>query len=121
MTFNFRVGGNIDWELYVDGKPYSLEVGDAIIFSSLNQVHWRPKRYWDKEEFVEIISFNYSPLDNWRFTGEPDPIDPRFFPLQRQRHNDKLNQREEFIDAWRIYNEDGLRIGIPTDRHGGLK
>jgi hypothetical protein len=121
MTFNLMVGGNIDWDLYLDGKAYRLQTGDAIIFSSLNQVHWRPKRKWAPGEFVEIISFNYSPLDNWRFTGEPDPIDPRFFMLQRQRHTDKLNQRQEMISAWKIYNEDGLAIGIPTDKHGGLK
>lgn len=121
LTFNYQMGGNIDWDLYIDGRPHSLKTGDAIIFSSLNQVHWRPKRAWGKDDFVQILSINYSPLDNWRFTKQTDPIDPRANPEARQKYIDELNVHPRFISAWTIYNKMGEELGFSTDIHGIVK
>jgi hypothetical protein len=118
LTFNYQIGGNIDWEIYIDGEPHSLKTGDALIFSSLNQVHWRPKRVWGRDDFVKILTVNYSPLDNWRFTGQVDPLDVRYHKEQRQKYVDELNSHPRFLSAWSLYNGMGEEAGIPSNVHG---
>lgn len=117
VTFNYCLDQNIeDWDVWVDDKPYSLKKGDALIFSAVNQVHWRPKRKWKEGEFVEIVSFDYCPPTNYRFTGQLNPIDLFMFPEQRKRYTEEVNQRDEFFKAWKIYHTMGTESGIALDK-----
>ncbi len=121
VTFNYQIGGNIDdWDVWIEDKPYTLKNGDAIIFSAVNQVHWRPKRKFKEGEFVEIVSFDYCPLDNYRFTGEDNPIDPFKYPEKRKKYLDSVNSLPEFQVAWKIYNEMGIKEGIQEESLGKL-
>jgi hypothetical protein len=121
VTFNYQLGGNIDdWLVYIDDKPYELKNGDAIIFSAVNQVHWRPKRKWSKDESLEIVSFDYSPPTNYRWTGQDNPIDPEIFPDKRLEYGKALYQRPEFQSAWNIYHTMGLEIGISREEYGAI-
>jgi hypothetical protein len=121
VTFNYQIGGNVDdWQLWVDDTPYDLKNGDAIIFSAVNQVHWRSKRKWRPGEYVEIVSFDYCPITNYRWTGQDNPLDPHLFPEIREKYSRDLNDRPEFIKAWTIYHELGLKDGIPEDDIAGF-
>jgi hypothetical protein len=121
VTFNYCLDTNIDWDVYVDNKPYALKAGDALVFSAVNQVHWRPKREWSEGDFCEILTFDYSPLDDWRFTNGQDPLDPRFHSDRITAHMQDLTTRKEYIDAWDLYNNLGLEIGLDQDTHGKIK
>lgn len=122
VTFNYMLDGNIDdWEVWVADKPYNLKKGDAIIFSAVNQVHWRPKRKWSEGEFVEIISFDYCPPTNYRFTGQENPIDLFKYPEARQAYINESKERPEFMVAWNIYNSMGLEAGISVDKLADFK
>lgn len=104
VTFNYQLNGNIDWQIYIDNKPYDLKTGDAIIFSAVNQVHWRPKREWKEGDFLEIVTFDYSPPTDWAFTGEDDPIDPIKNPERLKEYLEDLKTKKVYIDAWDMYN-----------------
>jgi hypothetical protein len=117
ITFNYQIGGNIDWDIYVDGVPYSLKTGDAVVFSAVNQIHWRPKRTWRPGEYTEILTINYSPLDNWRFVGLDDPLGMNY-PEQRKVYQETLNANPRMQAAWDQYNADGLKLNIPTNVFG---
>ncbi len=104
VTFNYQLDGNIEWEIYVDNKPYDLKTGDAIIFSAVNQVHWRPKRKWKSGDFLEIVTFDYSPPTDWAFTGEEDPIDPIKHPDKLNAYLEDLKTKGVYRDAWDMYN-----------------
>jgi hypothetical protein len=122
VTFNYMLDGNVeDWQVWVEDTPYDLKKGDAIIFSAVNQVHWRPKRKWSEGEFVEIVSFDYCPPTNYRFTGEMNPIDLFAYPEARKAYIDGLNQKPEFQVVWKIYNEMGITDGIPFDKLADFK
>ena len=122
VTFNFQVGGNIDdWQLVISGKHYDLKTNDAIIFSAVNQVHWRPKRKWKKGEFLEIVSFDYCPITNYRFTGEDNPIDQIKFADKRKQYVDSLNTHPEFMNAWDQYAIEGDSAGVPRDLLGVIE
>jgi hypothetical protein len=122
VTFNFQIGGNIDdWQLIVSGEAYDLKTNDAIVFSAVNQVHWRPKRKWKQGEFLEIVSFDYCPVTNYRFTGEDNPIDQILFPEKRKQYVDSLNTHPEFITAWDQYSREGREAGIPENLLGVIE
>lgn len=104
VTFNYQLGGNIDWQIYIDNKPYDLRTGDAIIFTAVNQIHWRPKREWKAGDFLEIVTFDYSPPTDWAFTGEDDPIDPVKHPERLFEYLEDLKTKGVYIDAWSMYN-----------------
>jgi hypothetical protein len=104
VTFNYQLGGNIEWDIYIDNKKYELKTGDAIIFSAVNQVHWRPKRKWKEGDFLEIVTFDYSPPTDWAFTGAEDPIDPIKNPEALQLYLEDLKTKKVYIDAWDMYN-----------------
>lgn len=117
LTFNFQLGGNIDWDIYVDGERHELKTGDALVFSAVNQVHWRPKRVWQKGDFTEILTVNFSPHDDWRF--DPNGIDPlQAYPELIEEYRKALSQHPKMMAAWEIYNADGAKDGIPADKHG---
>lgn len=118
VTFNYMLDGNVDWDIYIDGKSYSLKAGDAILFSAINQVHFRPKRVWQPGEFVKILTFDYSPLTDWRFTGETYPLDALKFEDRVRDYLIKLNEHPKMQEAWNLYNELGTKDGIPVDKHG---
>lgn len=104
VTFNYQLDGNIDWEIYIDNQPYDLKTGDAIIFSAVNQVHWRPRREWKEGDFLEIVTFDYSPPTDWAFTGEDDPIDPIKYPERLKAYLEDLSTKKQYQDAWNMYN-----------------
>jgi hypothetical protein len=118
VTFNYMLDGNIDWDIYIDGNPYSLKTGDALMFSAINQVHFRPKRSWKPGEFVKILTFDYSPLTDWRFTNEVYPLDALKFQDRVQEYLKTLNEHPKMQEAWTLYNDLGLKDGIPVDNHG---
>jgi hypothetical protein len=104
--------GNIDWELYIDDKKYTLEKGQAIVFSALNQPHFRPKRKWKKGEFVKILTFDYSPLSDFRFTGGEYALDLERFPERLKPYLDAVNSHPKMQASWMLYNSLGIESGI---------
>jgi len=121
LTFNYILDGNIDWDIYIDNKKYSVGNGDAVIFSALNQVHWRPKRKWKKGEFLKVLTFDYSPPTDWRFTKERDPLGILDQQEALEKYIEDVNSRLEMMEAWTLYNNLGLEIGIGLDRHAEIE
>jgi hypothetical protein len=122
ITINHCVDGNIEWDLYIgnqeDGTTftrYTLEPGQTIVFSAVNQVHWRPKRKFKDGEFLEIVSMDYCPITNYRFTGEMNPLDAYTYPEKRSAYTNSLNHLPEFKAAWTLYHQDGMKDGIIGD------
>ena len=120
VTINYCLDGNFEgWDIYVGTqedsskfKRYTLKRGQAIVFSAVNQIHWRPKRRFEDGEFLEIVSMDYCPITNYRFTGEDNPIDPQKNQPERLKYSASLNNRQDFRNAWGIYDNDGIKDGI---------
>lgn len=117
ITFNYMLDGNIDWDLFVDGQRYTLRKGQAIVFSALNQPHFRPKRKWKQGEFVKILSFDYSPLHDFRFTGKEYHLDPMKYQDRLEKYIRLVNMHPKMQQAWQLYNAVGLEDGIPESEH----
>ena len=125
VTVNYCLDANIEWDLYLGNwedtgnfTKYSLSPGQTIIFSAVNQIHWRPKRKFKDGEFCEIISMDYSPTDSYRFLNGVNPIDPEQYPDRRQAYLDKLQARPDMRSAFDLWNEDGILDGISRESMG---
>lgn len=56
LTFDLQVGGNTTWGITVDGHgTYDLENNQAICFGGTHQIHWRPHKIFEDDEFIEMI------------------------------------------------------------------
>lgn len=125
VTINYCLDTNIEWDLYVGNwndtgnfTKYSLSPGQTIVFSAVNQIHWRPKRKFKEGEFCEIISMDYCPTTSYRFTGERNPIDPEHSSDLRKQYLDELQSRPDMISAFDLWNEEGVADGIDTKSMG---
>jgi hypothetical protein len=112
VTINYQLDSNIEWEVVIEGKSYPLKNNQAIIFSAVNQIHWRPKRRIKDGEFTEIISMDWCPVTNYRFLGHRNPIDPHEFPDAREAYARDLAEREDFQRYWKQYDAEGEAAGI---------
>lgn len=123
VTINYCLDGNIEgWDLYIgtpenssEFKRYQLKKGQAIVFSAVNQIHWRPRRGFKEGEFLEIVSMDYCPTTNYRFTGEINPLDPKLNGPIRSKYTHSLSIRPDFKKAWEIYNNDAQKDGLSPD------
>jgi hypothetical protein len=125
VTVNYCLDTNIEWDLYIGNwndtgnfTKYSLSAGQTIIFSAVNQIHWRPKRKFKEGDFCEIISMDYSPLDSYRFLDGVNPIDPESHPDKRLEYLNKLQSRKDMMYAFDVWNADGLSAGISRESMG---
>lgn len=125
VTVNYCLDSNIEWDLYISNwddtsnfTKYTLSPGQTIIFSAVNQIHWRPKRKFKDGEFCEIISMDYCPTTNYRFTGQNNPIDIEKYPEARQKYLDELQARPDMIAAFNLWNKEGLEVGIAEKSMG---
>ena len=55
FTFDYQLGSNIDWPIYVEGKKFILKNNQALTFSGTHQIHWRPARDFVIGEFLEMV------------------------------------------------------------------
>lgn len=64
ITFDIQVGSNVSWPLVVEGKEFTLEDNQALLFAGTHQVHWRTKREFETGEHVDMIFCHFSSA-NW--------------------------------------------------------
>lgn len=66
-TLDYCVRQYEPWDLFVEGKAYTLEEGQALAFMGEDQEHWRPE--FKAGNVVEMIFFHFVTPDHWYFTS----------------------------------------------------
>jgi hypothetical protein len=59
VTVNIGGEGN-DWPIYIEGKPITLNPGDAVIYLGIELIHWREKFLHDNQfqAFLHYVDKN---------------------------------------------------------------
>jgi hypothetical protein len=57
LTFDYHLDSTIDWPLCIEDECYSLINNEAIIFSPIDQLHYRPEIIFKNQDYVRIIFF----------------------------------------------------------------
>lgn len=104
FTLDYQIRSNTTWEIRVDNweevTGYTLRDNEAVTFSGTHQVHWRPKKKFNDDEFIEMIFFHYRPKN---------------FQLITLDHVNKVRSRgKEMYEIWK--QEDGINANGDKDR-----
>jgi hypothetical protein len=66
VTLDYQVRSNIKWSIIVDDwnslKEYELNDNEILTFSGTHQIHWRPKKDFKDEDFLEAIFLHFEPV-----------------------------------------------------------
>jgi hypothetical protein len=66
VTLDYQFRSNTSWGIVVDNKEsvseHILNDNELLSFSGTNQVHWRNKKVFGNDEFIEMIFFHFEPV-----------------------------------------------------------
>lgn len=55
FTFDYQIGGNTTWPIVVETKEFELQNNQALTFSGTHQIHWRTKKTFLENEYIDMI------------------------------------------------------------------
>jgi hypothetical protein len=67
-SIDLAVYATQDWDLYVEGTPYTLKENDALLYYGENQEHWREPLVNPDNNVVCNVFFFYVEPDHWFHT-----------------------------------------------------
>lgn len=62
----------IPWDLYVEGRSYTLYQNEALAYYGNDQMHWREEFPGSKDDHVAMIFFHFAEPDHWYFVEGPN-------------------------------------------------
>jgi hypothetical protein len=79
FTVDVQLKSNVSWDIVVDNwkseQLFNLKDNQALTFSGTHQVHWRPKKDFKDEEFLEALFLHFVPkYDNFKSEEEKKEI-----------------------------------------------
>lgn len=70
-TIDMCVYQKHSWDLYVEGKSYTLNPNQALAYYGNDQEHWREAFPEPETNHVAMIFFHFAEPDHWFFTKGP--------------------------------------------------
>jgi hypothetical protein len=71
-TLDMCVYQDEPWDLWVEGKNYTLYPNQALAYYGNDQEHWREKFPNPETNYVAMIFFHFAEPDHWFFTEGPE-------------------------------------------------
>jgi hypothetical protein len=66
VTLDYQIGSNTEWEIIVDNwenlNGYTLMNNEILSFAGTHQVHWRPKKEFNHDEYLDAIFLHFRPV-----------------------------------------------------------
>lgn len=84
-TIDYCLYQSCEWDLWVEGKSYSLKPSEALAYYGETQNHWREKFPGKNGDHVAMIFFHFAEPGHWYFTEGPEHIDL----IRMKRHYEK--------------------------------
>lgn len=64
FTFDLQLKSNILWPIVIEGRSYTLNNNEALVFSGTNQIHWRSNKKFKDDDFADMIFCHFSLEEN---------------------------------------------------------
>lgn len=65
-TIDLQLTGDVEWEIYIEGKPYVMQNGDALLYLGSDQIHWRPKYPNENiKSYLEMCFIHFVEPGHW--------------------------------------------------------
>ena len=105
LTIDYQLDNDIEWELNVEGEKHLAKTNQVLVFSAINQIHWRPKRVFKEGETCKVITINMTTLDDYMFNNGVNPLDWNMYPEVREAQLEEFNNREDMRKFADMYEE----------------
>jgi hypothetical protein len=79
------------WDLWVEGKSYTLEENDALFYYGEGQEHWRDEFPFPETNTVSNAFFFFAEPDHWYFKNEKD----KHFSIMQENYKNTIQYRNE--------------------------
>jgi len=89
FTFDYQMRSNTSWPLVVEEKEFALEDNQALTFSGTHQIHWRVKKIFSPEDFVDMIFFHLK-----KAGSEPKSSDVNMIMNEKAKHFIKVYEEK---------------------------
>lgn len=90
LIFDIQVSSNHDWDLVIEGENYQLNDGDALLFASTTQCHWREQKEFNKNNRTSMIFISLQHKNKRKILDEHRAIkDERLKVLTKELKIDK--------------------------------
>ena len=110
LIFDIQVSSNHDWDLVVEGEHYKLNDGDAVLFASTTQCHWRQQKEFNKEDETSMIFVSLQHKNKRKILDEYREIkDQRLRVLEKELKIDKKKNKELVKNSQHKINRDPLK------------
>jgi hypothetical protein len=96
LTLDYQLEKNIDWDILIENKRYSLEVGDMLAFWGAGLIHWRENIVLDENESTAVLTLHFSNEEDYKNLN-------RVSRLPEEREKRKLANSED--DVFQDYNK----------------
>lgn len=85
-TIDYQLSSNVEWDVHINGKAYTLRDNWAVLYDGENDLHWREKFPANNPlSFVHMIFFHFVEPEHW-FFDEPHTTSEKHQSI----HNDRL-------------------------------
>jgi hypothetical protein len=74
-TIDLCLYQNKEWDLWVDGKPYTLQENQALAYYGNDQLHWREEFPEPGSQHVAMVFFHFAEPDHWWFSKGSSYLD----------------------------------------------
>jgi hypothetical protein len=91
-TVDFCLSQITPWDLWVEGKPYTLHPNQALAYYGNDQQHWREEFTNKQNNRVQMIFFHFAEPHHWFFTEGPQTISPQEFKKLILERREKLKK-----------------------------
>jgi hypothetical protein len=95
FTIDYQLDGNIDWSIVIEGSEYWLKNNSILTFEGENVLHWRPKKEFSDNDFLDLIWFQFIDDDHWSYKTDARPD----FKEYRKNFREKMNRWEGVYNA----------------------
>lgn len=64
LNLDYQLDANTEWPICANGECFTLKNNQAFAFGAAEQIHWRPHKIFNENEYVRMIFFHFKDINN---------------------------------------------------------
>lgn len=94
FTIDYQLDGNVSWSIIIEGYEYTLKNNSILTFEGEHVLHWRPKKDFQDNEFLDLMWFQFRDKNHWSYKTDIRPDFKEYKKLFKEK-----------MDIWEsVYN-----------------
>lgn len=85
FTIDYQLDGNTSWSIFIEGEEYILKNNSILTFEGEHVLHWRPKKQFNKNEFLDLMWFQFRDKNHWSYNTDVRPDFKEYKKILREK------------------------------------